>query len=98
MMTRWPPTARDILVDAARFYHREMTDQWPVPEVAMERAIEYAERELYSHSNILYAEAGSRWINRWESGQLEAEMKRAIGKMYQRMRLAEKVIAPKRRR
>lgn len=27
----WPSTARDILLDAARYYYREMKEPWPVP-------------------------------------------------------------------
>lgn len=86
----WPPTARHILLDAARFFYREMNEQFPVYDVNMERAIEYAHRELEGRQSEIYEEATSRWINRWESGQLDAEMKKAIDATYGSLRRAER--------
>jgi hypothetical protein len=71
----WPPTARSILLDAARYYYREMKDPWPVPDVLMERAIEWANKELESRQQEIYDEASPRWIHRWESGKLDDEMR-----------------------
>ena len=92
----WPPIARDILLDAARYYYSAMNEPFPVPNVAMEHAIEYANRELERRQREIYEEATSRWIHRWESGQLDAEMKLAIDEMYGRLRRGERAIRPRR--
>lgn len=92
----WPPIARDILLDAARFFYREMSEPFPVYDVNMERAIEYANRELARRQREIYDEASSKWINRWESGRLDAEMKRAIDETYGRLRRGERAIRPRR--
>jgi hypothetical protein len=86
----WPPTARHILLDAARFFYREMNEPFPVYDVNMEHAVEYANRELEGRQREIYEEASLRWINRWESGQLDAEMKKAIGATYGNLRRAER--------
>lgn len=91
----WPPIARDILVDAARNYYREMKDPWPVPDVIMERAIEWANKEIDTRQREIYEDASSRWINRWESGKLDAEMRRAIEETYRRLSRAESAIRPR---
>lgn len=91
----WPPIARDVLLEAARYYYREMKEPWPVPDVIMERAIEWANRGLEARQKEIYEEASSRWINRWESGQLDEEMKRAIEATYGRMSRSERVIRPR---
>jgi hypothetical protein len=93
----WPPIARDVLVEAARLYHREMKEPWPVPDVIMERAIDYANRELERRQREIYEEATPRWITRWESGTLDAEMTRAIEEAYGRMSRGERAIRPQRR-
>jgi hypothetical protein len=58
----------------------------------MERAIEYANREIETRQHEIYEEASQRWINRWESGALDAEMKKAIDAMYGKLRRAERGI------
>jgi hypothetical protein len=88
----WPPIARDILVDAARDYYRQMKEPWPVPDVAMDRAIEWASKEITARQREIYADASVRWINRWESGKLDAEMRRTIDETYRRLSRAEGVI------
>lgn len=85
----WPSIARDILLDAARYYYREMNEPWPVPDVLMDQAIEWANKELESRQKEIYEEASSRWINRWEHGKLDDEMKRAIEATYRRLGRAE---------
>lgn len=91
----WPPIARDVLLDAARYYYREMKDPWPVPDVIMDRAIEWANKELETRQKEIYEEASPRWIDRWESSQLDDEMKRAINETYRRMSRAERAIRPR---
>ncbi len=91
----WPSTARDILLDAARYYYREMKEPWPVPDVIMERAIAWANKELESRQQEIYEEASPRWIDRWESGKLDDEMKRAIEATYTRLSRAERGIRPR---
>jgi hypothetical protein len=86
----WPPIARDVLLDAAQFFYREMNEPFPVYDVNMDRAIEYANRELEGRQREIREEASSRWIHRWESGQLDAEMKKAIDATYGRLRRAER--------
>jgi hypothetical protein len=86
----WPPIARDVLLDAAQFFYREMNAPFPVYDVNMDRAIEYANRELEGRQREIREEASSRWIHRWESGQLDAEMKKAIDATYGRLRRAER--------
>lgn len=88
----WPPTARHILLDAARWFYSQMNEPWPVYDVEMDNAIEYANRELEKRQREIYEEATSRWINRWESGQLDAEMKKVIDETYGRLRRGERGI------
>lgn len=85
----WPPLARHAVLDAARYYYREMLAPWPVPDVIMDGAIEQATRELEAREPELYAEASARWIDRWEKGELEAPMRREIEKIYRRLLRAE---------
>jgi hypothetical protein len=92
----WPPLARAVLLDAARFFYHEMSEPFPVYDVNMERAIEYVNRELARRQRELYEEASSKWIDRWESGRLDAEMKRAIDETYGRLRRGERAIRPRR--
>lgn len=91
----WPPIARDIVLDAARYYYRQMKEPWPVADVAMDSAIEWANQELARREKEIYEEASSRWINRWEKGALDAEMKRAIEETYRRLSGAERAIRPR---
>jgi hypothetical protein len=88
----WPPVARTILLDAAREYYRQMKDAWPVPDVIMEHVIDYANRELDRRRTEIEEEASARWIDRWEKGQLDAELKSAIEATYQRLSRAERGI------
>lgn len=88
----WPPVARRILLDAARYYYRQMNEPFPVSDVAMDNAIEWANRELDARDREVREEAGDRWIDRWESGQLDAEMKSAIEATYGQLRRAERGI------
>ena len=91
----WPPIARDILVDAARYYYREMKEPWPVPDVIMERAVEWANKELDARRREVVEEATLRWIDRWDHGLLEADMKKAIEETYRRLSRAEGAIRPR---
>lgn len=91
----WPPIARDIVLDAARFYYREMKEPWPVPDVIMERALKWANKEISTREREIYEEASATWINRWESGKLDAEMKPAIEETYRRLSRAEGAIRPR---
>lgn len=91
----WPPIARDIVLDAARYYYREMKEPWPVPDVIMERALEGANNEISRREREIYEDASPSWINRWESGKLDEEMKRAIEETYRRMSRAEGAIRPR---
>ena len=93
----WPPIARDILVDAARYYYREIKEPFAVPDVVMEQAIEHANRALERRDRELREEASDRWIDRWESGKLDAEMAHAIRETYRRMSRAERAIVPKKK-
>jgi hypothetical protein len=88
----WPSTARHIVLEAARFFYREMNEPFPVYDVNMERAIEYANRELERRDREIREEASSKWIDRWESGQLDAEMQKAIDATYGKLRRAERGI------
>ena len=95
LLKSWPPIARDIFVDAARYYYRQMKEPWPVPDVAMNGAIAWANQELEARQKEIYEDASSRWINRWESGKLDAEMRRAIEETYRRLSRAEGAIRPR---
>jgi hypothetical protein len=90
----WPPIARDILLDAARYYYQQMHEPWPVPDVLMEQAIEWVNKQLEERQPEIYEEASARWIDRWERGQLDAEMPSLIQDTYQRMRRAERTGIP----
>jgi len=61
----------------------------------MERAIEWANKEIDTRQREIYEDASSRWINRWESGKLDAEMRRAIEETYRRLSRAEVAIRPR---
>ncbi len=86
----WPPTAKRIVLDAAQFFYREMNEPFPVFDVDMDRAIEWANSELERRQAEIYEEAGDAWINRWESGKLDEEMKKAIDATYGKLRRAER--------
>jgi len=86
----WPPRVRDAVLDAARYYYQQMNEPFPVPDVAMERAVEWASREIDARQNEIYEDASDRWIHRWESGAFEADMKKAIEQIYGRLRRAER--------
>lgn len=86
----WPPAAREVLIDAARYYYREMSGPWPVSDVIMDRAIEQAHAEIETRQREIYDEASDRWIDRWERGELDAEMRRAIQATFERKRRAER--------
>jgi len=88
----WPPTARRILLDTARYYYREMNEPFPVPDVIMEQAIEWANKELDARRREIVEEATSRWVDRWDHGLLDAEMKKAIDATYGSLRRAERGI------
>lgn len=93
----WPPTAREVLLEAARYYYREMKNPWPVPDVIMDRAIVLANRLLEERDREIREEAGPRWIDRWEAGRLDDEMRRAIQETYRRMSRGERAIRPRAR-
>ena len=91
----WPPTVQRIVLDAARYYYQQMSEPWPVPDVIMEQAIEHAGREIESQQRYIYEEASPRWIDRWESGQFDADMKKVIDETYGRLRRAERGLRPR---
>lgn len=86
----WPSTAKHVVLDAAQFFYREMNEPYAVFDVNMDRAIEWANSELERRQTEIYEEAGNAWINRWERGKLDEEMKRAIGDTYGKLRRAER--------
>jgi len=88
----WPPTARRILLDAAQFFYRQMNEPFAVYDVHMDEAVEWANKELEVRQREIYEEASPRWIDKWESGKLDAEMKKAIDETYGRLRRAERAI------
>ena len=88
----WPSTARHILLDAAHFFYRQMNEPFAVYDLHMDEAIDWANREMDARQREIYEEASPRWINRWESGKLDAEMKKAIDATYGRLRRAERSI------
>ena len=95
LSTSWPDIARGILIEAARYYYQQMREPFPVPDVAMTRSIEWASDELARRDREIREEASQRWIDRWESGALDAEMQRAIEDTYQRLSRAERGILPR---
>ena len=78
LSTSWPDIARDVLIEAARYYYQQMREPFPVPDVAMASSIAWASDELARRDREIREEASERWIDRWESGALDAEMQRAI--------------------
>ena len=88
----WPPVVRRIVLDAARYYYQQMSEQFPVPDVAMDKAVDWVNRELDARQSEVREEASSRWINRWESGQFDEDMRRAIEATYDQLRRAERVL------
>jgi hypothetical protein len=95
LSTSWPDVARDVLIEAARYYYQQMREPFPVPDVAMTRAIEWANDELARRDRDIREEASRRWIDRWERGALDAEMRRAIEDTYRRLSRAERGISPR---
>ena len=86
----WPPTARHIALEAAQFFYRQMNEPFAVYDVHMDEAVDFVNREIAKQQRYIYEEASPRWINRWESGQTDAEIKRAIDATYGRLRLSER--------
>jgi hypothetical protein len=91
----WPETVQRIVLDAARWYYQQVNEPFAVPDAVMDEAIEYAVREIEANQRYIYEEASTRWINRWESGQFEADMRKAIGEMHGRLRRAERGLRPR---
>jgi hypothetical protein len=90
LLESWPETARDILLDAARVFYRQMNEPFAVYDVYMDEAIEWANEKMESRQDELYEEASDAWINKWERGKLDPEMKTAIEETYDRLRRAER--------
>ena len=88
----WPATAKRILLEASQFFYREMNEPFPVFDVNMDRAVEWANSELERRQKEIYEEAGDAWIDRWESGKLDDEMRKAIDATYGKLRRAERGI------
>jgi len=88
----WPPTARHVLLEATQFFYRQMNEPFAVYDVHMDEAIEWVNKELERRQSEIYEEASSRWVDKWESGKLDAEMKKAIAETYGRLRRAERAI------
>lgn len=86
----WPPQVRDAVLDAARYYYQQMNEPFAVPDVEMEKAVEWASREIDGRQREIYEEASGRWIDRWESGEFEGDMKKAVEQIYSRLRRAER--------
>ena len=91
----WPSSVRDAVIDGARYYYQQMSDPYPVSDVAMDRAVEWANREIDARQREIYEEATPRWIKRWESGQFEIDMRKAIEETYRRLRRAERGSSPR---
>ncbi len=88
----WPETARHILLDAARFFYRQMNQEFAVFDVHMDEAVEWANKEMERRQREIYEEASPRWIDKWESGKLDPEMKKVIEETYGKLRRAERGI------
>jgi len=86
----WPSTVQKIVLDSARYYYQQMNEPFPVPDVAMDNAVEWANREIEGQRRYIYEEASPRWINRWESGEFDGDMKKVIDETYGRLRRAER--------
>jgi hypothetical protein len=86
----WPPGVRDAVLDAARYYYRQMNEPFAVPDVEMDRAVAWASREIDDHRGEIYEDASDRWIHRWESGAFEADIRKTIEQIYGRLRRAER--------
>jgi hypothetical protein len=89
-LSSWPPIARDIVLDAARYYYQQLTEPFPVPDVAMDHAVAWANSEIEDRQDLIYEEASPRWIDRWGRGQLDAVMRAAIAETYAQLRRAER--------
>lgn len=85
----WPSTVRDILLDGARDYYRLMNEEWPDPAGAMDRVMESVNYELERRQEEIYEKASPRWLDRWERGEFEADIKKAIEETYRRLRRSE---------
>lgn len=86
----WPPSVQRIVLDGARYYYQQMNEPFAVPDALMEQVIEHANREIQSQQRYIYEEASPRWINRWERGQFDADMKKAIEEIHGRLSRAER--------
>lgn len=77
----WPDFARRVVLDAARWYDKEVHGEWAVPDVLLDEAVtdvgQHLER-LERERGLDFDDASETWINRYESGKLDDEMKAAI--------------------
>lgn len=89
-LTSWPPTARHIVLEASQFFYRQMNEPFAVYDVHMDEAVDFVNREIDKQQQYIYEEAPTRWINRWERGQTDAEIKKAIDATYGKLRRAER--------
>ena len=86
----WPPRARDIVLEAARFLYRQMNEPFPVYDASVDEAVAWVNDEIAKDERRIYEEASPRWIDRWERGSLDPEIREAVGAAYGRLRRAER--------
>lgn len=69
-----------------------MSEPWAVYDVEMETSIEWANKQLDSRRRELVEEASPRWIDRWDHGDHDETMRKAIDATYGKLRRAERGI------
>jgi hypothetical protein len=75
----WPDVGRRRVLDAARWYYQEMHKDWPVPDVLMDQALEDVQKDLEREDRSgQLDDARPSWYRRYESGELDDEIKSAI--------------------
>jgi hypothetical protein len=80
----WPDVGRRIVLDAARWYYQQVNEPFAVPDVLVDQAVEEVLKDLEREDRAggerarQINDARSSWVSRYESGELDAEIKDAI--------------------
>jgi hypothetical protein len=74
----WPADARSCVADAARWYSNEIRQPYAVPDVLLGQAVSDALTELERLDRYGELNQTSKWYDRYETGQVDDEIRRAI--------------------
>jgi hypothetical protein len=79
----WPPEYAQMVKDEGKEFFAAMTRPWAAHDAELDQAVEWVSRQIYE--KVRYAEAHAEWdefseawLERWERGETDAEIRQAI--------------------